>query len=153
MLSLLRKRLATSGSIFAKEERDHWVVWEPGKWAVSSGFDPTKAPRGPTHEGLAIDSLAFQLKKREPIRLGRSTDCDIVINDATVSREHLTLTPVGESAWSVTSVTATGTTRVGETQLSMLQTVELKNGDRLSVGDVKLTYYDTAGLTARLTQG
>src|SRR5688572_26460689 len=130
MLSLLKRKLAASGTIFGTSGPEYWLVWEPGKWSASSGFDPTQAPKGPggVIEAATPDSLAFQLKERVPLRLGRAAACDIVINDGTVSREHLRFEPSASGGWKVVVVSAGSSTEVDGAAIPSGQAVELTSG-------------------------
>ncbi|MDX2013262.1 MAG: FHA domain-containing protein [Myxococcaceae bacterium] len=70
-----------------------WLVWEPGRWTPSSSLEaaavaetlPVTSARlgGPRTN----DGLCFELNPlHSPIKVGRSPDCTIVIDDATLSR-------------------------------------------------------------------
>ncbi|MCU0695255.1 MAG: FHA domain-containing protein [Myxococcaceae bacterium] len=70
-----------------------WLVWEPGRWTPSSSLEaagvaetlPVTSARlsGPRTN----DGLCFELNPlHSPIKVGRSPECAIVIDDATLSR-------------------------------------------------------------------
>src|SRR5438067_9087431 len=111
LVSLLAKRFVSAGDVFAQSHPGFWLVWEPGPTRAAGIFDPTATARGATRTGSFEDSLSYHLKTRQPLRLGRSSGCDVVINDATVSREHLELQPEGEG-WKVRVLSGQGSTEL-----------------------------------------
>jgi hypothetical protein len=75
-----------------------WLVWEPGQWTPSAGLAtadvtvtlPVRSARltGPR----TGDGLCFELNPlHTPISVGRSPECTIVIDDATLSRRAFEL--------------------------------------------------------------
>ncbi len=73
------------------------------------------------------------------IRLGRGEECDVVINDVSVSRVHAhIITTHGE--WSITDDDSTAGTQVNEQLLASGQTVKLADRDRISLGYVGLVF-------------
>jgi DNA-binding CsgD family transcriptional regulator len=76
-----------------------------------------------------------------PIRVGRHPACEVCIDDSSVSRHHLLLTPVGET-WFVEDV-ADGTTEFERRErAALLSRRSLLDGDRLYVGRLTLVYKD-----------
>ncbi len=149
MLSLLARRCAELGKDgFAKAHPGLWLVWEPGRWSTSGLFDPTKRSSGATVAPTQADSLAFQLRTRTALRLGRATHCDVVINDATVSREHLLLEPDGDG-WRLT-VLSGGSTELAGQPLGPKAVAPLVPGAQLRLGDVVLGAFDAVSLADRL---
>ena len=149
MLSLLKRRLASAGTLTSGPDEGHWLVWEPGKWSASGGFDPTLQPAGIAAAATGHDSLSFHLKVKVPLKLGRSSTCDLLLNDATVSREHLVLEPVAEG-WSVKVLSVAGITEVDGTPVRHGESRPLASGATLRVGDVRLTFLDAPAMRARL---
>jgi pSer/pThr/pTyr-binding forkhead associated (FHA) protein len=151
LLSLLANRLTALGDAFAGQFEGHWLIWEPGQWSAGGIFEHTKTPHGTRVTGSMGDSLSFHLKTRQLLKLGRSSACDIVINDGTVSREHLTLEPTKNGDdWVVRVLSAGGVTSVGGVALKHDEEVPLRSGAALRVGDVALTYLDVQDLVRRL---
>jgi hypothetical protein len=75
-----------------------WLVWEPGRWTPSSSLGsagvtetlPVTSARltGPRTN----DGLCFELNPlHAPISVGRSPECTIVVDDATLSRRAFEL--------------------------------------------------------------
>lgn len=152
MLSLLTRRCAELGKeAFAQAHPGPWLVWEPGRWSTSGLFDPTKRSSGVSVTPTQADSLAFQLRTRTALKVGRATHCDIVINDATVSREHLLLEPDGDG-WRLT-VLSSGSTELDGGRLPPKLGVTLRPGAQLRLGDVVLACLDAQGLAERVLTG
>jgi hypothetical protein len=148
LLSLLAKRFVQSADAFAQDHPGYWVVWEPGPTRAAGVFDPTATAVGLERSGSVGDSLAFYLKPRQALKIGRSSTCDLVINDATVSREHLELEPDGEG-WRVRVLSHSGAELAGAS-LDAGAEAPLESGGVLRTGDVMLTFWTTAGLVQRL---
>jgi hypothetical protein len=149
MLSLLARRFASIGDAFKQQYGGHWLVWEPGQWSASGVFDPTQSPKGaPPPAGMG-DSLTFHMKTPQRLKLGRSSTCDMVINDGTVSREHLLFEPA-PSGWKVKVLSAHGASQVAGVPYKLNNEVTLDPGASLRVGDVALTFLDAERLLVRL---
>jgi pSer/pThr/pTyr-binding forkhead associated (FHA) protein len=149
LISLLAKRFAAVGDTVAQSWPGWWVVWEPGPCSTTGIFDPTRTPKGLGRSGSTSDSLSFHLKSRQALTVGRSAGCDIVITDATVSREHLAFEPDGEG-WKVRVLSSGGSTEVAGIEHRVGSEVPLKSGAVLRLGDVALTFWHTEGLVHRL---
>jgi hypothetical protein len=67
--------------------------------------------------------------------IGRSRDCDIVLNDSNVSRRHAELRPRGDG-WTVTDLGSTNGVRVNGRDVRPNEPEPLNAGDRLDVGTV-----------------
>jgi len=138
---------------FVKAWPMEWLVWEAGPWRptyqtkVTLAQDGlvTNVPHG-TGESLAI---ALEAPKQRPyLSLGRATDNDIVVDDATLSRIHLLLQPE-PLGWTVRDAGSTNGTFVEGAPLGP-DAVALETGMRLLAGSVRFTYYDSGGLCLRL---
>ena len=84
------------------------------------------------------DALCFELNlpaKATGLRLGRANTNDIVINDATVSREHLLLTKGASEHWSAEALTGSKPTFLGSMPLAAGQRIELSDEQKIKVGD------------------
>jgi hypothetical protein len=68
--------------------------------------------------------------------IGRLPECDITLNDASVSRKHARITRKGDR-WTVEDLGSTNGMRINGTQLGH---AELRDGDRLDLGGVKLAF-------------
>lgn len=70
--------------------------------------------------------------------IGRSRDCDVVLQDAGVSRRHAELRPLSSSAWTVEDLGSTNGVRVDGRTVSGSQ--ELRGGERIGVGSTELLF-------------
>jgi hypothetical protein len=67
--------------------------------------------------------------------IGRSRECDIVLNDSNVSRRHAELRPLGDG-WTVTDLGSTNGVRVNGRDVRANEPQPLQAGDRIDVGTV-----------------
>jgi Inner membrane component of T3SS, cytoplasmic domain len=141
---------------FTKTFPHPWVIWEPGAWvpaspsAISTDTHASGA-RGYNPQSTG-DALCFELAERRPLKVGRSRSCDIQLNDATVSREHLRLEPESIGlAWTAVPATASNTTELNGSKLTA-QSIPLRALDKLRLGDVTLSFADQAAMLERLDQ-
>jgi FHA domain-containing protein len=69
--------------------------------------------------------------------IGRSRDCDIVLDDAGVSRRHAELRPEAAS-WAIEDLGSTNGVRVNG--LAVTGAHELRTGDRIGMGSTEMTF-------------
>ncbi len=128
-----------------------WLVWEAGPWRPPSARRET-LQAGPNTALLASgESLAIELAAKDrgdEVRLGRDVDCDLVIDDATLSRVHLVLRRDAKGAWSAQDAGSRNGTKVDGAPAKLA--LPLRQGSVVEAGAVRLTFYDAAGLYARL---
>jgi Protein of unknown function (DUF3662)/FHA domain len=67
--------------------------------------------------------------------IGRSRECDIVLNDSNVSRRHAELRPLGDG-WTITDLGSTNGVRVNGHDVRPNEPEPVQAGDRLHVGTV-----------------
>jgi pSer/pThr/pTyr-binding forkhead associated (FHA) protein len=65
------------------------------------------------------------------VTLGRDASCDIVLNDANISRRHAQFTQDVIGTWKVTDLNSTNGTRVNG---SIITSALLRDGDEVAVG-------------------
>jgi Inner membrane component of T3SS, cytoplasmic domain len=153
---VMRQLLFEARDKVAQSYRGAWLVWEPGVWMAP---DPLKQmtlvpPEAPDSHPAQGDALCFELALgagQRGLRVGRAASCDVVINDATVSRAHLWLERDG-AGWAATVLpSARGVACGGRSYLSG-ERIALVPGCQLKLGEVTLTYHDPAGFLARAEQ-
>jgi len=154
MLSLLAVRRAAIQAEFLSRFPSAWLVWEPGVWQPTTGRTAQEATRitslnAAMDRPVGGDALCFELPRGAPLKVGRATGCDVLINDATVSREHLWLEPLAEG-WAVRAQPGASSTQLNGQPLALGAVQPLRPGHSLRLGDVTLTYLDAPGLAARL---
>jgi len=82
--------------------------------------------------------LEFELAE-SPITIGRDPACDIRLNDPTVSRYHAWLTQEG-GHWYVSDTGSANGTLVNNKILETNERVELKDGDEIEFGTVRMKF-------------
>ena len=156
MLSLLAVRRAAIQAEFLSRFPSAWLVWEPGVWQPTTGRTAQEATRitslnAAMDRPVGGDALCFELPRGAPLKVGRATGCDVLINDATVSREHLWLEPIaGAEGWAARAQPGASSTLLNGQPLALGAVQPLRPGTALRLGAVTLTYLDAPGLAARL---
>ncbi len=80
------------------------------------------------------------------VTLGRTTNNDIVLDDASVSRFHGWLQKDdGSGRWTITDAGSKNGTWVSNGKLIPKKPVILENGSKVRVGSLELTFYSAAG--------
>jgi hypothetical protein len=156
LLSALHARYGRADlPAFTADHPEAWVVWEPGPWhpagkGRTEGVVPIagQLPPAPTQaEALAIQ---LRLDDHHPqVTLGRDEACAIPVNDATLSRHHLTFAR-GFEGWTVEDTGSSNGSWLGMAKLKPGQPVPLRDGAQLQAGRVFLTFHEPAGMLARL---
>lgn len=81
------------------------------------------------------------------LTIGRAIDCDVVVDDASVSRKHAVIRWSGEHGVLVELGSSNGTFINGH---RMKERWTLRDGDNVAIGDSAFTYLLTPSLHARL---
>ena len=156
LLSWLAKKYeAADRGAFVRAEPHDWLVWEAGPWRPPArGRDTIQARPG--MPGLnSGESLAISIEPAagaKSVTVGRSTENDVVIDDATLSRTHMRLERGEGGRWSAVDLgSSNGTTVDGV--LARGQAVPLTSGSVIEAGTVRLTFYDGDGFFQRMTGG
>ncbi len=158
LLSVLVRQHLSLKKEFRKRYPHAWLVWEAGAWNISGDGEQNVAHTQPPAEDLQDclptgDVLCFELATSSPeqtLRLGRASQNDIVINDSTVSREHMLLTRNASGDWSAELKGATQNVAVAGRPLAHGKAVSLRQGDVLKVGEVLMTFYDPRSFELRV---
>jgi diguanylate cyclase (GGDEF)-like protein len=101
---------------------------------------------GPT----ALIGRQFLLNKREFL-IGRSSECDIQVDDRSVSRNHAKIT-VDSTGVILTDLNSANKTVVKETQLQPNLPFRLENNDQIKCGNVIFRFYEKGNLQAFANQ-
>jgi hypothetical protein len=159
LLSLLVRQHMALKDRFRARYPHPWLVWEAGAWNVPEterqNVAATQLPAPDLRDCLpAGDALCFELvalgEAQTTMPLGRASHNALVINDATVSRDHLALhcTPSGQ--WAVEALPQATPVKLDGVPLPPNQLTPLVAGARLELGDVRLTFHDSEGFFTRL---
>jgi hypothetical protein len=158
LLSLLvRQHLALKEKFRARYPHS-WLVWEAGVWNVpetsEQNHGTTRLPTSDLRDCLPSgDAMCFELAPapgKDTLALGRSSHNAFVINDATVSREHLVLHAQPDGRWMVEALAQGGPAMLGGTLLRPGELMPLESGMQLQLGDVRLTFHDAESFHARM---
>ncbi len=159
LLSLLVRQHLVLKEKFRARYPHPWLVWEAGAWNVPEtgrqDVASTQLPVSDLRDCLpAGDALCFELvsvgETSTSLPLGRASHNAFVINDATVSREHLVLSTGPYGQWMVEAVPKSSPVRLDGMALEPDRPTPLVPGARLELGDVRLTFHDPAGFYTRL---
>lgn len=85
-----------------------------------------------------------------PLNVGRMPDCDLVIDDPSVSKHHARIEWDGKDA-SIEDLQSSNGTRLNGDALNIKLVV--RDGDTIEFGDTQFCYLSTNTLHARLTTG
>ena len=100
LMSSLVRKFATQEEKFLQQSPQVWLIWESSFWSAPNATDETRSKatgllnhptgtRGPGGDALCFGLGDDRPKQPVTIRLGRGSTCDVLINDGTVSREHV----------------------------------------------------------------
>jgi hypothetical protein len=137
LFSFLRRKFATvDPAAFERLHPHDWLLWEA----------PDALPGG---EGEAL-AIALSRNPRRPyLALGHGPECDIVLDDASLSRVHLVLVRVGPRDWALRNADGSAGTRLNGLLLGAADPRPLASGDRIRAGEVRLTFLAGADLLRR----
>jgi hypothetical protein len=114
-----------------------------GDFGHTMVYSPTAAPRvepGPSTSGSRQALLVGQDKRNvlsgSRVLLGRSRECDIMVNDPNVSRRHAELRFEG-GRWTVVDLGSTNGIKVNGRRVDQR---ELSDGDKVTLGVTDLTF-------------
>jgi hypothetical protein len=148
MMSLLVDQHARLGDAFLERYNHPWLVWNASTWSAPSADGQTRlvrlpsSPSPPTELYALCLALTFKGDAKR-ITLGRATDNDIVINDGTVSRHHAVITRAPSGSWQVQPLPDSSGTICGSQMLSERDVGLISDRQKLLVGAVELTFYES----------
>ena len=114
-----------------------------GDFGHTMVYSPTSAPRvepepadSSSRQALLVGNGKRNVLSGPRVVLGRSRECDIMVNDPNVSRRHAELRDEG-GRWSVVDLGSTNGIKVNGRRVDQH---ELSDGDRLTLGVTDLTF-------------
>jgi Protein of unknown function (DUF3662)/FHA domain len=116
------------------EEVGHTMIFSNSE-RVRGAVERTGAGRRP--KVMLVVSGRRLLVPPRGAELGRSRDCDIVLDDSSVSRRHAELRPAG-SAWTIEDLDSTNGVRVNG--ISVHGPQRLRTGDRIDMGSTEILF-------------
>jgi pSer/pThr/pTyr-binding forkhead associated (FHA) protein len=146
-LSELVKKVAQAGTFdaFVAQAQCDWLVWDTTSWK------PTRRRAEPTQ---ATGHVAVQASGAPPMLfitleltegatrcvLGRSVDCDVSLNEATLSGHHLAFTRSAAGVWQVEDLGSSNGSTLAGNPLTKGPAQPLQDGTVITAGDVHLTF-------------
>lgn len=117
------------------EQADH------GHTAVYSAADRVQAPLREERAARAGRAILVVEGKRHAITpggatIGRSRECDIVLQDSNISRKHAEVRPGAQGAWTIADLGSTNGVRVNGRGVPAGQAQQIGAGDHVTLGTV-----------------
>ncbi len=140
----------------AKLRREHFVATHAYPFLVHASGELTKldpsrrdelttdrllveAPRVALQQAMLIAPIAPRDVDAGRVTIGVATACDIVLDDASVSKRHAYFTE-RDGVWHITDADSSAGTLVNSHPLAPGAAQELVSGDRITLGYVELTF-------------
>jgi hypothetical protein len=154
LLSSLSFRFGSAeGETFFRAFLHDWLLWEPGAWKAPASTTHLLTPSTTPAPSKAGEALALALEPRPdgaPLKLGRGAECDAIINDGTLSQVHLVFMRSADKVWTVRDANSRNGSKLDGVKLVPGKPGALANGSRLVAAQVAFTFYNSAGMLARL---
>lgn len=142
-------------------KREHFVSTHPHPFLVHASGELTKldpsrrddlttdrlmveAPRAALQQGILVAPIVGKDIDADRITIGVATACDIMLDDASVSKRHAYFTE-RDGVWLIIDADSSAGTQVNSHPLSPGAPQELVSGDRITLGYVELTFLGPVG--------
>lgn len=103
-------------------------------------------PSGPVRARLVLSDGSDEVELGdEVITLGRGTEQRLRIPDSRVSRAHAIVRPRAKGGWEVKDVGSSNGTQLNGHTIPEGRVAPLRDGDRIGVGPMAITYHETSG--------
>lgn len=139
----------------ALEQADYRISSESveRKSASRRAAEPSAPSDGGYTPYVEINGQQYKLNNPRTL-IGRNPDCDIIVNDTSVSRHHLTitLTPQGAIMEEVRNSKGQAPTNGTFVENHKLSAATLSNGNSIRIGNTVITYWDPEGVWAPKAQ-
>ena len=125
------------------EEEDEAEQGDHGKTMVYSSSSRVQEELHEARTARAGRAVILADGKRMPVGpggavIGRSRECDIVLQDSNVSRRHAEIRPAGGDGWTITDLGSTNGVRVNGRAIHAA--TPLQTGDEIAVGTVDVRF-------------
>jgi hypothetical protein len=125
------------------EEQDDAEQGDHGKTMVYSSSSRVQEELHEARTARAGRAVILAEGKRMPVGpggavIGRSRECDIVLQDSNVSRRHAEIRPAGGDGWTITDLGSTNGVRVNGRAIR--DPTPLQPGDDIAVGTVDVRF-------------
>jgi hypothetical protein len=125
---------ASSGAL--PEEHGQTMIYSTSRRLREPLVERTGATKRPPRALLLVAGRRLLVAPGGAL-IGRSRDCDIVLDDAGVSRRHARLHPVSEG-WALEDLGSTNGVRLNEQEIRDMTPV--RPGDRIEIGSTKIVF-------------
>ena len=112
----------------------HTMVYSPDR--AARVLDADRAARRPARRAILSGEGRRTVLDADPFTIGRSRDCDLLVDDANVSRRHAELRSDGES-WRIVDLGSTNGIKVNRRRVDE---AVLRSGDRITLGVTDLDF-------------
>jgi Protein of unknown function (DUF3662)/FHA domain len=135
-------RVVDADDLPAAPAREEAAREQFGQTMVFSSAEPAQVPQRPqepprSRRALLLYNGARLVVGSAGATIGRSRECEVVVDDANVSRRHAELRPRG-GAWVLTDLGSTNGTRLDGRRIERPEPLE--PGDRIEVGASVITF-------------
>ncbi|HEX2161921.1 MAG TPA: DUF3662 and FHA domain-containing protein [Thermoleophilaceae bacterium] len=113
----------------------HTMVYSPDR-AGARALAPERPPRGTGRRAVLAGDGRRTVIEGERFTIGRSRDCDMVIDDPNISRHHCELRAEGDS-WRIADLGSTNGIKVNRRRVDEAL---LRSGDRIALGLTDLDF-------------
>lgn len=123
----------------AVPESGHTVIYGPGDAAeMVAAAEPLEARKPRAHRAVLLIDGRRLLVGQAGATLGRSRECDVVIDDPNVSRHHAEIRPDAAGYWSLVDLGSTNGTVLDGRRID--GSVKLTPGDEIEIGTSTITF-------------
>jgi hypothetical protein len=112
----------------------HTMVYSPDR--AARVLEPEPQARRPGARAVLAGRHGRTVLDGDRVVVGRSRDCDVVVDDANVSRRHVELVQDG-SGWQVVDLGSTNGVKVNRRRVEQ---AALRSGDRITIGVTDLDF-------------
>ena len=121
---------AAAGDAPSAGDFGHTMVYSP------AGESRLLEPKDDRRQALLVGDGRRSVLSGSQVTVGRSRECDVVVNDPNVSRRHAELRREGQ-AWTVADLGSTNGIKVNDRRV---ESAALRSGDRITIGVTDLTF-------------
>lgn len=152
--SFVRTHAHLEEDVFRLSEPSCWLVWEAGPWKPGGARTLTATPPKQLASTVTpgVEALAYALTAKDgrQITLGRG-ECDIEINDGTISTQHLAFVQK-EGVWMVADSGSRNGSSLNGAPLVVGNPRPLMTSARIMAGSVAFSFYEPKDMLWRLKQ-
>jgi hypothetical protein len=128
LLDLPEEEQAAPDAAPSQGDFGHTMVYSPDR--AARVLDVDRAPRRPTTRAVLAGMGRRTVVESDPFTIGRSRDCDLVLDDPNISRRHAELRSDGGS-WRIADLGSTNGIKVNRRRVDQ---AVLRTGDRITLG-------------------